>query len=89
MSLFNTIPFADRLIISTGVHGVLDHINPHTDMRGPHGPQNTLLVAPTAIIGTHVLNTSKLCISFIPDHTVFGIRWTPHIQKCEFFCKSL
>ncbi len=30
-----------------------------------------------------------LCISFIPDHTVFGVRWTPHIQKCEFFCKSV
>ncbi len=33
-------------------------VNPHTDMRGPHGPQNTLIIAPTVIIGTLALKTS-------------------------------
>ncbi len=49
--------------------------NPHTDCWGPCGPQKTLIVAPTVIIGT------LEPISFIPAHTVFGVRWTPQIPE--------
>ena len=57
------------------MHGISTHpFNPHMDMRGLCGPQNTLIVAPAVIFYTRSYRF-----------------WSPlaHIQKCEFFCKSV
>ncbi len=63
---------------------------------GPCGPQKALIVAPTVIKSmidcdgaacrnNASLSTSKRSISFVPDHTDFGVCWTPQIPKVWVF----
>ncbi len=60
------------------------YFNPKRIMRGPHGPRNTSMDDPAAIIGTQepifyeaTMTCHQLCLSFIPDENNFGVRADP------------
>ncbi len=53
----------------------LSRVNPKRIMQGPCGPGKTSTDDPAAIKTT--MTCDQLCISFIPDENIFGVRTDP------------